>query len=299
MSKRISKEQINLRFNIATLFVYIVGIILIIQLLNLQIINGDYYREQSNIRLTRISKIQGARGDILDRTGNVLATVRKSYNVELYKTNIETEGLNNAILELINVLEKNGESYEDTFPIKINPFEYTIKDEKLATWKEKYDLEENITAEQAFYKFKDKYKITNENIEDIRKIIAIRYRITTEGYSSTKSLEIAMDIKEETVAELSERSGKFAGINLVEDSIRTYTSGSLASHIIGYIGNINPDEYNKLKDTYDSNDVIGRTGIESLFEDYLKGKDGEKQIDMAVDGTITAEVVDQEAISRF
>ena len=295
MSKRISKEQINLRFNIATLFVYIVGIILIIQLLNLQIINGDYYREQSNTRLTRISEIQGARGDILDRTGNVLATVRKSYNVELYKTNIETEELNNAILELINVLEKNGESYEDTFPIKINPFEFTIKDEKLAIWKEKYELEEKATAEQAFYKFKDKYKITNESIEDIRKIIAIRYRITTEGYSSTKSLEIAMDIKEETVAELSERSGKFAGINLVEDSIRTYTSGSLASHIIGYIGNINPDEYKKLKDTYDSNDVIGRTGIESLFEDYLKGKDGEKQIDMAVDGTTTAEYVTEAA----
>lgn len=297
MSKRISKEQINLRFNITTLFVYILGAILIVQLLNLQIVHGEEYREQSNTRLTRISEIDSSRGDILDRTGNKLATVRVSYNIELYKTNIETEELNKAILELINVLQKNEEIYTDTFPVKINPFEFTISGEKLSSWKEKYELEENATAEQAFYKFKEKYEITSENIEEIRKIICLRYRITTEGYSSTKSIEVAKDIKQETVAELSEKNSSFAGINIIEDSIRTYTSGSLASHILGYIGNINSDEYKELKETYDRDDVIGRTGIESLFEDYLKGEEGEKQIDMAVDGTITAEYITKEAVA--
>ncbi len=297
MSKRITKEQINLRFNITTLLVYILGAILIIQLLNLQIVHGEEYRQQSNTRLTRISEIEGSRGDILDRSGNKLATVRVAYNIELYKTNIEAEELNDAILELINVLQKNEENYKDTFPIKINPFEYTISDQTLSLWKEKYDLEENTTAEEAFYKFKEKYKIANESIEDVRKIICIRYRITTEGYSSTKSLQIASDIKQETVAELSEKSSQFAGINIVEDSIRTYTSGSLASHIIGYIGSINGDEYKQLKDTYNQDDIIGRTGVESLFEDFLKGQNGEKQIDMAVDGTITAEYITEEAIA--
>ena len=135
MSKRITKEQINLRFNMTTLIVYILGAILIIQLLNLQIVHGEEYREQSNTRLTRISEIDGSRGDILDRTGNKLATVRVSYNIELYKTNIETEELNNAILELINVLQKNQESYTDTYPITINPFKFTISGEKLTSWK--------------------------------------------------------------------------------------------------------------------------------------------------------------------
>ena len=297
MSKKITREQINLRFNITTLLVYILGAILILQLLNLQIVHGEEYREQSNTRLTRMSEIDGSRGDILDRSGNKLATVRGAYNIELYKTNIDTQELNSALLELINVLQKNEESYTDTFPIKINPFEFTISGEKLTKWKQKYDIAEAETAEQAFYKFKEKYKITNENIDEIRDIICLRYRITTEGYSSTKSIEVATDIKTETVAELSERNSKFAGINIVEDSIRTYTSGSLASHIIGYIGNINEEEYKELKEDYDRDDVIGRTGIESLFEDYLKGKKGEKQIDMAVDGTITAEYVTEEAVA--
>jgi len=297
LSKKITKEQINLRFNITTLLVYILGAILIMQLLNLQIVHGEEYKEQSNTRLTRISGIEGSRGDILDRTGNKLATVRVAYNVELYKTNIENEELNSSILKLINVLEKNQEKYEDTFPIKINPFEYKIVGEELKKWKNRYDLAEDATAEQAFYKFKEKYKITNENIEEARKIICIRYRITTEGYSSTKSIEIATDVKTETVAELSERSSNFAGINIVEDAIRTYTSGSLASHILGYIGSISENEYEKLKETYNRNDIIGKTGVENLFEDYLKGKKGEKQIDMAVDGTITAEYITKEAVA--
>ena len=297
MSKRITKERINLRFNMTTLLVYILGAILIIQLFNLQIVHGEEYQEQSNTRLTRISEIEGTRGDILDRSGNILATIRAEYNVELYKTNIETEELNNAILELINVLEKNAEDYKDSFPIKINHFEFTISDTKLASWKEKYDIDEAETAEQAFYTFKEKYDITNENIEEIRKIITVRYRITTEGYSSTKSIQIASDISEATVAELSERNSSFAGINIVEDSIRTYTAGSLASHILGYIGSISEDQYVELQDTYDRDDIIGKTGIENLFEDYLKGKDGEKQIDMAVDGTTTAEYVTKEAVA--
>ena len=265
MSKRITKEHINLRFNIMTLVIYLIGTILIIQLFNLQIIHGKEYREQSNTRLSRESVISASRGDILDRSGNVLATVKTTYSIELYKTNIKSQDLNNSILELIKLLDKNGESYIDTFPININPFEYTISDKKLEQWKEKYKIDSNATPEEAFNAFKEKYKITNENIEDARKIMIIRYRITTEGYSNTKSILISSNIKEETVAELSERNNSFAGITINTEATRTYTSGSLASHILGYIGKINEDEYEEKKDTYRRNDVI-----EQELKVYLK-----------------------------
>ena len=165
MSKRITKEHINLRFNILTLLIYLIGAILIIQLFNLQIVHGEEYREQSNTRLSRESIINASRGDILDRSGNVLATVKTTYNIELYKTNISSKDLNNSILELIKLLDKNGETYVDTFPIKIEPFEYTISDKQLEDWKTKYKIDSNATAEEAFYKFREKYKITNESID--------------------------------------------------------------------------------------------------------------------------------------
>ena len=288
-------EQINFRFNIITIFAYIIGIILIAQLFNLQVVNGETYREQSNTRLSRIASIGAARGSIVDRSGNELAGVRTQYSVELFKTNIDNEELNDTILRLVNLLNEYQVSYTDSFPIKINPFEYTISGDELTKWKKNYKIDESTGAEEAFYIFKEKYNITLENIEEIRKIISIRYKITTIGYSATKSITIAEDVSEEIVAQISERNSEFPGISISADAIRTYLAGSLAAHVIGYTGKINEDEYNANKDIYDSDDIIGRTGIEYVFEDYLKGTDGEKQVDISIDGTITGEYITKEA----
>ena len=296
-AKKKARSNLNLRFNVLTVITYIIGIVLIIQLFNLQIVHGAEYREESNTRLTRESTLEAARGEILDRTGTALVTNSTKFSVELYKTKIDDNELNNSILNMVNLLEKYQVKYVDSFPISIDPFQFTISDETLAKWKKTYDLDENMSAEQAFYDFKDRYKIQNTDITEIRKIISIRYEITTTGYSSTKALTIAEDIPREAVAEFSESSDKFPGINIVTEPVREYTSGTLASHILGYASTISAEEYATRKDTYDQNDIIGKTGIEYVFEEYLKGQDGTKQIDMAVDGTITSEYTSEEAIA--
>lgn len=297
MSKNINKSSLNFRFNIVTILTYIIGIILIVQLFNLQIVHGSEYREQSNTRLTRESTLEAARGEILDKTGNVLVTSEMTFSLELYKSKIDNQTLNDTILKITNLLEKYQINYVDDFPININPFEYKISGETLATWKKSNDFDEDISAEDAFNKYKEKYKITNTDVQEIRKILAIRYAITKDGYSSTKALEIAKNIPREAVAEFSEKSDEFPGINIVVEPIRKYESGVLASHILGYASKISDTEYKERKDTYSRNDIIGKTGIEYVFEEYLKGKNGTKQIDMAVDGTITAEYVAEEAIA--
>lgn len=298
MVKRSRKRaNINLRFNILTVLVYIVGIILIARLFNLQIIHGAEYREQSNTRLTRESTLEASRGAILDKTGTPLVTSKMEFSLEMYKSKVDTDTLNTAILNMIQVLEKYECSYSDIFPVKIEPFEFIISDETLVNWKKSNNLDEDISAEQTFYKFKDKYKIQNSNIQEVRKIIAIRYLISQKGYSSTRAVTISEDIPREAVAEFSESSEKFAGINIVVEPVREYTSGNLASHILGYVGRISSEEYETRKNYYSNNDIIGKTGIEYVFEEYLKGKNGTKQIDMAVDGTTTAEYIAEEAIA--
>ncbi len=296
MKKRIKKEHVNLRFNILIIAVYFIGIILIIRLFNLQIVNGASYRETSNTRLSRESTLEAARGDILDRSGNVLATTYTTFNLELYKTKSDDETLNNCILNLVELLEKYEQSYPNNFPIDKDK-KYTIEGEKLAKWLEEYKLEENTKEEDAINYFIDKYNITNTNWEKIRKIIAIRYEITTKGYSSTKSLEIATNVPREVVAQISEKNSKFPGITISIDTDRTYGHGTLASHILGYIGRITQDELNNSGDyKYQNDDYVGRTGIEALFEEYLRGTDGKEEIEMSVDGTVTGSSVTQDAV---
>ena len=297
MAKNINKKNINFRYNTATVFTYVIGIILIVQLFNLQIVHGTEYREESNTRLTRESTLEAARGDILDRSGNVLVSSSQKFNLELYKSKIDTKTLNDTILKIVNVLEKYNVSYTDSFPISINPFEFKLSENSLTNWKQNNNIDENSTAEEAFYKFKEKYKIDNEDVNEVRKIIAIRYAIVKEGYSSTKSITIAKDIPREAVAEFYENGDEFPGINISVQPVREYKEGTLASHILGYAYKISDTEYKEKKDTYNQNDIIGKTGVEALFEEYLRGKKGIKQIDMAVDGTITAENIAEEAVA--
>ncbi len=295
--REVGVEQINLRFNIIAILVYAIGIILIAQLFNLQIVNGESYREQSNTRLSRVIKIDSSRGSILDRSGNELAGVRAVNNIELIKTNISDEDLNKCILNLVNLLNEQQVGYKDDFPIKINPFEFTISGEELENWKEKNKIDKEATAEETFNKFKAKYQITNENVEDVRKIISIRYLIATTGYSATKSITIAEDVNDVVVAQINERNSEFPGISIDTKSIRTYNNGTLAAHVIGYTRTISDEEYKQRKDTYEMDDIIGKTGIEAVFEEYLKGTSGEKQVEMAVDGTITSEYTTKDAIA--
>lgn len=288
----------RIRYNFVTILVYIIGIILLMQLFNLQIIHGAEYRETSNTRLTRESVLEADRGNISDSSGTVLAGVKSQYSVVLYKTSVNTETLNNTILSLINILTTNGDTYEDEFMININPFSFKLEEESSQkAWKKANNINENFSAEEVFNYYKNKYEIKTDNIEDARKIIAIRYLISYKGYSNTKSLEIAENISEASLHQIKEQNENLSGVEIKENSIRTYPYGNLASHVLGRIGQIEENELKGNEDKYDQNDIIGKSGIESVFEKYLKGTNGVKQIDMNVDGTTTNEYISKEAVS--
>ncbi len=288
----------RIRYNIITILVYIIGIVLLVQLFNLQIIHGEEYRETSNTKLTREGILEADRGDIKDSSGTILATVDAQYSVVLYKTKVNNETLNNTILKLLNILSTNGDSYVDNFLIDVNPYRFKLEEEaSQKKWKKANNIDEDATAEEAFNYFKDKYEITTENLDDARKILAIRYEISYKGYSNTKSIEIASNISRESLLQIKERNSEFPGVEVTEKSTRIYPLGNTASHIIGQIGKIESSELEGNEDTYNPNDIIGKAGIEYVFEKYLKGKNGVKQIDMNVDGTITDEYISEEAVS--
>ena len=288
----------NLRYNLISILVYIVGIVLIVQLFNLQIVNGKEYRETSNTRLSRETVIKAARGSIKDRTGNLLVTTKMGFNIELYKTKINTTTLNKTILNTIKILENNNDKYINNLPISIEPFKFTIDDEESqVNWKKENDIKEDATPEQCFYELKEKYKIEQDNILEAYKIMVVRYEISRNGYSSIRPVTIAKDVSRESAVKLGEQSIYFPGISATNEPMVSYPSGSLASHILGYVGNITETELDGREDTYGINDVIGKVGIQYVFEEYLRGKDGIKQLDMSVDGTITDEYITQEAVA--
>lgn len=293
------KEKNNrIRYNIITILVYLIGIVLLAQLFNLQIIHGAEYRETSNVRLTRESVLKADRGNIKDNTGTLLAGVEAQNTIVLYKTKVSNQVLNDTILRLINLLSQNGDKYVDNFLMDVNPYRFKLtEEESQKKWKKANNINADATAEEAFNYFKNKYEITTDNVEDARKIMAIRYEISYQGYSNTKSIQIAQNISRNTLLEIKERNSDFPGVEITEEPKRVYPLGNTASHIIGRIGRIEEEELKGNEDTYDQNDIIGKSGIEYVFEEFLKGKNGVKQIDMDVEGTITNEYIAKEAVA--
>lgn len=288
----------RIRYNILTTIVYIIGIILLIQLFNLQIIHGAEYRETSNSRLTRESIIKAARGSIKDRTGVELVSTDTGYSVEIYSTKVSDSELNNSIKKFIEILESNKDEFVDNLPIEVDPYKFKQEDvESQKNWKIQYEMDENYTAEQAFNALKEKYEITESDVKMARKIMAVRYEISRNGYSTTKSVTIAKDISNTSAVQIREQNSMLSGMYVVTEPVVSYKSGSLASHVLGYVGAINAEEYEARKDRYRNDDVIGKSGIQYVFEDYLKGTDGIRQVDMTVDGAVTSEYTAEEAIA--
>lgn len=267
------------------------------QLINLQIVNGDEYRAQSSTRLTRETIIHADRGEILDRNGVKLVTTSTGYSLNLYKTTTDNKQLNENIRNIIVVLEQNEDSYIDNLILSVEPFGFTTDNEEtIAKWKKNNSMDENYSPEQCFYSLKNKYQIEYDDIILTRKIMAIRYEITLKGYSNIKPVEIASNISKNSVLNFCEWNSRFSGIDIVTSPVVTYNYGSLASHLLGYCGKITQAELEKVGNEYTDSELIGKTGIQYVFEKYLKGKNGKRQIDMDVNGNITGEYITEEPI---
>jgi len=77
------------------------------------------------------------------------------------------------------------------------------------------------------------------------------------------------------------------GVSVFTEPLRQYIDSEYFSHILGYVGKINAEEFNVLKDKgYDMNATIGKAGIEQFYEEYLHGQDGKELIEVDALGNV-------------
>lgn len=231
--------------------------------------------------MSRETIIDATRGRILDRNGNSLVSSEMIFSLEMYKSKADDKSLNSSISLMTKILRDNGDTYVDNFPISIEPFAFNFdSEEEISKWKKTYNIPETASSEEAFYLFRDKYSINSDDIDEIRRILAIRYEITTKGYSATRSLNISSSITRNSAIQLQENSNDLTGCNVIIDSKRIYGMGNLASHVIGYMGRISTDDKKRFSTDddykYESDDKIGKAGIERVFEKYLRGTNRRK-----------------------
>lgn len=105
------------------------------------------------------------------------------------------------------------------------------------------------------------------------------------GVSPYTPVPIAEDVSEEIMVLLRERRSEFPPVVAKRVAVRTYPNGNLAAHILGYIGEVNQEEMDVHPDEYELGDFIGKAGVEKVYEDALRGVDGEQRIEVDAEGT--------------
>ena len=281
--------------------VIVISVIFIATLFNLQIVNGENYREQSEKRMLRTKNITAPRGEIYDRNGVILATNKLSYDVELYKVRVSTKEQNDGILRLVEILNENSDKVYSTFPVNddLNGFNFENEEDE-QKWKKEMKLDSNLTFDQVIDKYIEKYELQDysDNRLNQIKMIEIKYEANLNGYSLFNSATTAKDISQKSVAKIGEEKYKIYGISIVSVPKRYYPNGNLLSHTIGYVSKISSTEYEKRKEEgYNVNSVIGKAGIEQSFEKYLRGNDGVIKEETDTLGNISSQTETTEAKS--
>lgn len=281
--------------------VIVISVIFIATLFNLQIVNGENYREQSEKRMLRTKNITAPRGEIYDRNGVILATNKLSYDVELYKVRVSTKEQNDGILRLVEILNENSDKVYSTFPVNddLNGFNFE-NDEEEQKWKKEMKLDSTLTFDQVIDKYIEKYELQDysDNRLNQIKMVEIKYEANLNGYSLFNSATIAKDISQKSVAKIGEEKYKIYGISIVSVPKRYYPNGNLLSHTIGYVSKISSTEYEKKKEQgYNVNSVIGKAGIEQSFEKYLRGNDGVIKEETDTLGNVSSQTETTEAKS--
>lgn len=290
------KKLLKIRFGILSILVYLVTILLLFSLFRLQILDGAKYREKAKSRLIKEQDVESLRGNIIDRTGTILAGTKLSYDLYITEQNIDAEEINEIGKKVISILLKNGEKINNPLPISFETYEFVGGEKKIAEWKEKHKIAKEATGVESFKKVAEKFKITSTDDVEIYNISVYREMLSQQN-TNLNGIKIAEKISSKTVSEIEENSKQLKGVKVVSVANREYPKNNLASHTIGYISRINDKEYKEKKaEGYKNSDFLGKTGIEKTFEKLLKGTPGKKQLEISLEGEVLEEYVTKEAV---
>ena len=277
------------------------------RLIFLQLVNGDDFKAKATNTTDYNFTVTAARGDIVDSAGRRIATTATSYNVVLNKLLMGDRDLDAMLQQIVELLRKNGESWNDTLligqPDAAGRYAFTDDDssasdqKQLADMKETLGLQQYATANDVMEMLVEKNELQGFSLEWQRVLAGIHYEMDRQAFSNVNNFVMAENVSAVTVATIKEHSLQLPGVEIVETSARSYDQSDIIPAVLGRVGKITAEKW-KVTDSngqvtyplrekgYNMNDVLGISGLESVYEDELRGKDGVETITRNSDSVI-------------
>ena len=278
-----------------------------LRLIFLQLVNDDEYKSQATNTTDYNFTVTAARGDIVDSTGKRIATTTTSYNVVLNKLQMGDEDLDSLLQRVVELFEKNGESWTDTLlisqPDAAGNYTFTARDDsssdqrQLTTMKENLGLQQYATANDVMEMLVEKNNLQDLPLRWQRTLAGIHYEMELQAFSNVNNFVMAENVSDVTVATIKENSLSLPGVEIVQTSTRSYEQGDIVPAVLGRVGKITAEKWKVTDENgqttyplrekgYNMNDMIGVSGLEAVYEDELRGRDGVETITRSSDGVI-------------
>lgn len=191
------------------------------RLLWMQVVEGNYYKEEADGNRIRHLPQQAARGVMYDRNGIIMAGSRPAYSV-------------------IMPVERKGNSLPDDELSRLSQLL------KMPPEDIKKKIEDNKLAFGAIY--------------------------------------LANDVGIDVATQIEEKKDDFPGIEIEVDPLRVYPFGPAGAQVLGYVGEAGPDDRDANGNPYTTATLVGRSGLERQYNQYLEGKNGSKTVEVNASG---------------
>lgn len=357
------KNKESSRYSVLYIIMFIIMGTIVGKLLYLQVYKYEDYKEKADVSSTKFISEEAPRGNIYDSNGNIIATNKQTYTLTYMETVDSTNLFFKTMDKVFQILEDNGEEFQDDLALKVNDnggiyFDFKtdnessrrtlevrfkrdrglnedIENEKFGDKEGDYTDDEinevndelmEISAEDTFYYLVKSYNLyklllpenytseeANElakkykdatgkeilddllkeySIQQIRRYIVVKDAIKIGSYSGYSNITIASNINRDTAFVVYQQLNDLPGINVSLKPVRYYPYGTLASAVVGYVSSISSSqqEVYELKGYDTSTDLIGVSGIESAFEEQLKGTKGGTTVKVNSQGRTTEEL---------
>ncbi len=272
--------------------------VLIAQLFNLQVVNYSENATSAQNKKTKTITSQGSRGKIMDVNSLTLAYDKQIYNVQFYRdpnfVSNETDAAGNtlssravytrSIIDVIDIIERNGGTMDTSFSL--------VQDEMTGTWHFVWNNDDytqsqqnareemwrsnfyvtGVDQQQLFSRLCQNYGVPDSlDTSKQIKVLGVWETMQNNAFLS-KPVTIASNVSWETVIEIEAKARSLEGMSISVSSQRVYPNGTLASHVIGYIGKV--QNYDTFYESYQDkgyalSDLIGLDGVEKTMEDWL------------------------------
>ncbi|GHV24091.1 hypothetical protein FACS189465_0580 [Clostridia bacterium] len=301
--KLLQKAAKSKRYIIILIFIILVFGLFVARLVDWQILKHDYYLTRANNTNTYPIKTDATRGEILDRNGVGLAVNTTGYRLVIDAQKLHKSKLNDLIIKAISLIEKQDITFENDFPIILEndaPKFKEISDTELGKFKKTIEVPINATANDCLNRLVKKYACAQFFVSEQVKISAVRYDMERLSGTKAKSTPYILTdkVSKENFSIISDHITNYENLRIEPFFNRAYENSDIAPHIIGYTGSMSNNDYEIYKKfNYSIDEKIGKSGIESVCEKFLKGKSGEKIIQRGKNGDVIRSFVKKENVA--